>query len=137
LLAYLRDEQGAEVVADAIAVGTAISTVNLAEVLSRAADHDVDPTGLAHQMTDRGLLDGAISVEPFTAEDAIEVAHLRPETRTQGLSLGDRACLALARRLGLPALTADTACLRSILVWCCSRSAVSRGAPQPQCQRGL
>lgn len=109
LLAYLRDEQGAEVVADAIAVGAAISTVNLAEVLSRATDRDGDPNRLVRQMTDRGLLHGAISVEPFTDEDAIEVAHLRPETRVQGLSLGDRACLALARRLALPALTADTA----------------------------
>jgi uncharacterized protein with PIN domain len=38
LLAYLRDEQVADVVADAIAAGAAVSTVNLAEVLSRAAD---------------------------------------------------------------------------------------------------
>jgi ribonuclease VapC len=109
LLAYLRDEPGADVVADAIAGGAAISTVNLAEVLGRAADRDVDPARLAAQMADRGLLGGAISVEAFTDADAIEVARLRPETRAQGLSLGDRACVALARRLGLPALTADTA----------------------------
>jgi ribonuclease VapC len=60
-------------------------------------------------MTDRGLLDGAITVEPFTAADAVEVAHLRSITRKQGLSLGDRACIALAKRLDLPAFTADTA----------------------------
>ena len=109
LLAYLRDEQGSEIVADAIAGGTAISTVNLAEVLSRVADRDGDPARLVGQMVDRGLLGGAISVESFTDKDAVEVARLRPETRGQGLSLGDRACLALARRLGLPALTADAA----------------------------
>jgi ribonuclease VapC len=109
LLAYLRDEPGADVVADAITEGAAISTVNLAEVLGRASDRDADPARLAAQMADRGLLGGAISVEAFTDEDAIEVARLRPETRAQGLSLGDRACVALARRLGLPALTADTA----------------------------
>jgi ribonuclease VapC len=109
LLAYLRDEPGAEVVADAIAEGAAISTVNLAEVLSRVAERDGDPSRLVGEMTDRGLLGGAVSVESFTDEDAIEVARLRPRTRAQGLSLGDRACLALARRLGLPALTADTA----------------------------
>lgn len=109
LLAYLRDEPGAEVVADAIAGGAAISTVNLAEVLGRATGRDGDPARLVGQMADRGLLGGAISVESFTDRDAIEVARLRPETRAQGLSLGDRACLALARRLGLPALTADTA----------------------------
>lgn len=109
LLAYLRDEQGADVVADAIAGGAAISTVNLAEVLSRAADRGGDPVQLAHQMTERGLLDGAISVESLTTADAIEVARLRPATRETGLSLGDRACLALARRLDAPALTADAA----------------------------
>jgi PIN domain nuclease of toxin-antitoxin system len=109
LLAYLRDEQGAEVVADAIADGTAISTVNLTEVLSRAADRGEDSVRLTRQMRDRGLLEGAISIEPFTIEDALEVARLRPATRAQGLSLGDRACIALACRLDLPALTADTA----------------------------
>jgi ribonuclease VapC len=109
LLAYLHDEPGAEIVADAIAGGAAISTVNLAEVLGRATDSDNDPARLAGQMADRGLLGGAISVEPFTDSDAIETARLRPETRAQGLSLGDRACIALARRLCLPALTADTA----------------------------
>ncbi len=109
LLAYLRDEPGADVVADAIAGGAAISTVNLAEVLGRAAEHGDEPARLASQMRERGLLDGAISVESFSDEDAIEVARLRPETRARGLSLGDRACIALARRLGLPALTADTA----------------------------
>jgi PIN domain nuclease of toxin-antitoxin system len=109
LLAYLHDEPGAEAVADAIAEGTAISTANLAEVLERATHGDRDPARLASQMTDRGLLGGAISVESFTDKDAIEVASLRPQTRARGFSLGDRACIALARRLGVPALTADTA----------------------------
>jgi ribonuclease VapC len=109
LLAYLHDEPGAETVADAIAGGTAISAVNLAEVLGRATDGDGDPARLVSQMTDRGLLGGAISVESFTDKDAIEVARLRPQTRARGLSLGDRACIALACRLDLPALTADAA----------------------------
>jgi ribonuclease VapC len=112
LLAYLRDEQGASSVADAIAQGAAISTVNLAEVLSRAADRGSDPGRLVDQMTDRGLLGGAISIEPFTFEDAVEAARLRPQTRERGLSLGDRACLSLTRRLDVPALTADTAWLQ-------------------------
>jgi PIN domain nuclease of toxin-antitoxin system len=109
LLAYLSDERGAELVADAIADGTTISTVNLAEVLSRVSGRGGDPTRLVHEMSDRGLLNGAISVEPFTADDALEVARLRPSTRKRGLSLGDRACVALASRLDLPAFTADTA----------------------------
>jgi PIN domain nuclease of toxin-antitoxin system len=108
LLAHLRDEPGAEVVAEAIANGAVISTVNLAEVFSRVADRGGDPTKLAAELTQSGLLDGAITVEPFTAADAIDAARLRPLTRDAGLSLGDRACLALARRLDAPALTADT-----------------------------
>jgi PIN domain nuclease of toxin-antitoxin system len=55
------------------------------------------------------LLGGAVTVEPFTTADAIEAARLRPLTRAAGLSLGDRACLALARRHGAVAITADAA----------------------------
>jgi ribonuclease VapC len=108
LLAHLRDEPGADVVAEAIASGAVISTVNIAEVFSRAADRGEDPAKLAAELTQSGLLDGAITVEPFTVADAIDAARLRPLTRDAGLSLGDRACLALARRLDAPALTADT-----------------------------
>jgi ribonuclease VapC len=109
LLAYLRDEPGAEVVSEAIAGGTAVSAVNLAELLSRVADRGRDPAALVERMTEGGLLGGAIAVESFTTADAVETARLRPLTRKAGLSLGDRACLALARRLEAPALTADLA----------------------------
>ena len=112
LLAYLADEPGADVVSMTIAGGAAISSVNLAEVLSRVAGSGSDPTDLVEKLTANGLLHGAISVEPFTDTDAIEVARLRPITRAAGLSLGDRACLALAARLDLPALTADAAWAR-------------------------
>lgn len=109
LLAYLADEPGADVVSAAIAGGTVISSVNLAEVLSRVASSGSDPSDLAEKLTVNGLLHGAISVEQFTDTDAIEVARLRPITHAAGLSLGDHACLALASRLELPVLTADTA----------------------------
>jgi ribonuclease VapC len=108
LLAHLRDEPGADVVAEAIASGAIISAVNLAEVFSRVADRGGDPAKLAAELTQSGLLDGAITIEPFTVADAIDAARLRPLTRDAGLSLGDRACLALARRLDAPALTADS-----------------------------
>jgi ribonuclease VapC len=109
LLAYLGNEPGADVVADAIAGGATISTVNLGEALSTLAARGSDPADVASGLTDRGLLDGAIAVEPFTSTDAIEVARLRPLTHSAGLSLADRACLALARRLSTPVLTADQA----------------------------
>ncbi len=109
LLAYLRDEPGAEVVTEAIAEGTAVSTANLAEVLSRFADRGADPRRIARRLNEQGLLHGAIWIEEVTAEDAVEIARLRPLTREAGLSLADRACLALAGRLEVPVLTADSA----------------------------
>jgi ribonuclease VapC len=109
LLAYLDNEAGADVVADAVADGATISTINLAEALSTLAARGSNPADVVMDLTADGLLDGAITVEPFTAADAIEAACLRPRTRSAGLSLGDRACLALGHRLGTPALTADQA----------------------------
>jgi PIN domain nuclease of toxin-antitoxin system len=109
LLAYLGDEAGADVIADAIASGATISTVNLAEALSTLATRGEPPLSVVSALTDRGLLDGAITVEPFTTADATEAARLRPLTRSAGLSLADRACLALARRLPATALTTDQA----------------------------
>jgi ribonuclease VapC len=107
LLAHLGDEAGADIVADAIASGATISTVNLAEALSTLAARGQDPLRVVSDLTDRGLLDGAITVEPFTTADAAEAARLRPLTRSAGLSLADRACLTLTRRLAGAALTAD------------------------------
>jgi ribonuclease VapC len=109
LLAYLHDEDGADVVADAVAQGTYVSSVNLAEVLARFALAGAAPDELAEDLTARGLLGLAVRVEPFTQADAIETARLRPLTRDLGLSLADRACLALARRLDLQVLTSDQA----------------------------
>jgi ribonuclease VapC len=109
LLAHLRDETGAVVVADAIGRGASMSAVNLAEVLSPVSDRGADPDLLADRLAEAGLLHGAVVVEPFTAEDAVACARLRSPTREAGLSLGDRACLALAQRLNAPTLTADTA----------------------------
>ena len=107
LLALLQNEPGAEIVEDAIADGATISTVNLAEALSTMARKGADPAAALATMTERGVIGGAITVEPFTLADAVEAARLRPLTAKAGLSLGDRSCLALARRLGTPALTAD------------------------------
>jgi ribonuclease VapC len=110
LLAYLGGEPGADVVADAIAGGAFVSTLNLAETLSTLAARGANPADIVSALTDRGLLDGAIVVEPFTAADAIEAARLRPLTRNAGLSLADRGCLALAHRLATPVLTAPPLC---------------------------
>ncbi|BDG30120.1 type II toxin-antitoxin system VapC family toxin [Thermus thermophilus] len=109
LLALLKGEPGAERVAEVLERGAYLSAVNLAEVLSKLADWGEDPAEAQARMEGVGLLGAAVEVLPFTGEDALEVARLRALTRAYGLSFGDRACLALARRLGLPALTAERA----------------------------
>lgn len=78
LLAHLHDEPGAATVARALGEGATISAVNLAEVLSPLASRGADPRRVARELSRRGLVGGALGVEPFTGEDAIEVARLRP-----------------------------------------------------------
>lgn len=107
LLAYLQGEPGAEVVAYALVQGAAISTVNWAEVLSKLAERGQDPDMVATHLTEQGLLDKAIVIYPLDETLARAVAKLYLPTRSAGLSLGDRACLALALSLGLPALTSE------------------------------
>jgi ribonuclease VapC len=102
LLALLRGEPGSEQVRNAIAQGAAISAVNLSEVVAKLSDSGV-PDAEIHQAIDPLRLETI----PFDEELAYRAGLLRPLTRQLGLSLGDRACLALAERLGWPALTAD------------------------------
>jgi ribonuclease VapC len=102
LMAHLNEEQGAMPVRKAMERGAAISVANWAEVLSKSAMAGDDPRRLAEDLRD------AVILEPITEADCIEIAKLRPVTIAQGLSLADRACLVLAARLGVPALTADS-----------------------------
>ena len=107
LLAYLNDEAGAGVVEEALPRGATISSVNLAEVLSKLAEVGEDPLDVTENLRRRGLLGGKIVVSPLSEDDAVVIARLHRSTRALGLSLGDRACLGLALRLKVPALTAD------------------------------
>lgn len=107
LIAYLRKEPGGERVAEAMADGLVMSSVNLSEVLSKLAEAGAQPDQALEAMVERGIVGGTVTIDDFTQADALSVARLRPLTRHVGLSLGDRACFALAGRLGLSALTAD------------------------------
>lgn len=102
LLALLQQETGAVRVAQAITVGAAISTVSVSEVVAKLSEAGVPDDVIRAALEQLGL-----ETVPFDAELAYAAGLLRRETRQAGLSLGDRACLALARRLSLPALTAD------------------------------
>jgi ribonuclease VapC len=101
LIAYLREEPGADIVGTSLR-GSAISTVNLAEVATRFFELGMLEAEL--RATIRRL---SIEVAPLDEGLAYEAAKLRQPTRRFGLSLGDRACLALASRLECPVLTAD------------------------------
>ena len=102
LLAFLQDEEGAELVAEELATGALCGAANWSEVAQKvlAAGRDWDLV--------RALLTSYdLHVEPVVADDAEWAA--RRWQAGEGLSLGDRLCLALAARKRAVALTADTA----------------------------
>ena len=81
-----------------------ISAVNAAEVVSRLVER-----GASDAAAEAALPDLMVEVIPFDAAQALAAGLLRRATRAAGLSLGDRACLALARSENLAAVTADRA----------------------------
>lgn len=103
LIAMLRDEAGASKVADVLAAAR-MSAVNYAEVIS----HFVR-AGMPEREVDAMLDPLPIDVVPLDKGLARLAGRLRTLTVEAGLSLGDRCCLALAARDGLPAWTADRA----------------------------
>jgi ribonuclease VapC len=110
LLAYLLAEPGGDVVRDILAEQVAVmSAVNWAEVLSRLASAGADPYEVAQRLASEAALGDVLTVVALTGSDGPAIARLRPTTRHLGLSLADRACLALAQRLELPVVTTDRA----------------------------
>jgi PIN domain nuclease of toxin-antitoxin system len=101
LLAYLQDEPGNETI-EPMLDESAISSVNWAEVVQKSVAGGVEVDGLREDVEALG-----VSVLPFTAEEAETTGRLWLETRSAGLSLGDRACLSVGIRLGVPVLTTD------------------------------
>jgi ribonuclease VapC len=102
LLALLHREPGGEHVEQAVTSGATISAVNLAKVVGKLADAGVPEDAIRAALEPLGL-----AVVAFDESLALRTGLLRPITRSAGLSLGDRACLALAQHLDLPALTGE------------------------------
>ena len=100
-LAVVHDEPGADA-AIRMLPDAAMSTVNFSEVVAKLAGR-----GASHDEIRTTLEKTPAEIVPFNEPQAIDAGMLRPVTRTRGLSFGDRACLALARALGQPVLTAD------------------------------
>lgn len=101
LLALLNAERGADIVAEALPV-CVISAVNLTEVVAKLCEAGV-PEATVHQ----ALQPLGLEVIPFDEAQAYQAGMLRTATQEMGVSLGDRACLNLAKLLGVKALTAD------------------------------
>jgi PIN domain nuclease of toxin-antitoxin system len=103
LLAFLHDEPGAEQVRRAFD-DALVSTVNWAEVIQKSLRREADVGGMRAEFAEVGVI-----FEPFTAAQAETAARLWESTRQHGLSLVDRACLALAIEKQAVVLTADRA----------------------------
>ena len=99
VLALLQEEQGADEV-ERLLDGSLMSCVNLSEVLQKAEQHGVDTEGLEVDLEALG-----VEFRDFDISSARPTAEAW--TRGSGLSLGDRACLALAGHLGGTAVTTD------------------------------
>lgn len=103
VLVFLHDEPGSERVWSVLSQAV-VGTVNWSEVVQKALRRQVDITGMREEFVQAGVV-----FSPFTVEQAEIAALLWDKTRHLGLSLGDRACLALAMEQQLPILTADRA----------------------------
>lgn len=105
ILALLNSETGSEVV-QSMLPAAAVSTVNLAEVSARLAAAGMPGSEIREVISLLGL-----SIVDFDQETAFSSGELYNAARPAGLSLGDRACLALAKKMGAVAVTADRAWL--------------------------
>jgi PIN domain nuclease of toxin-antitoxin system len=102
VLAVLLQEPGQDAVKAALASGAGISTANLAEVMTRLVKDGMPP-----ERAERALAALPMTLHELDYNLAVQIGAMFALTRPFGLSLGDRACLALATREQLPALTAD------------------------------
>ena len=102
VLAILNEERGAERLTPEMLGAAACSTVNLAEVQGKLVER-----GLSAEDAWEAALSPIREAVAFTAEQAGVAGSLIAETRARGLSLGDRACLALGMAWKAAVYTAD------------------------------
>ena len=104
VLALIHDEPGADVVAAALP-GASLGTPNLAEIIGKLVDVDIEASHIQQLLSVAG-----VNLEPLLVEDAALAGAMRALAGGRALSLGDRCCLALTVR-STPAevLTADRA----------------------------
>lgn len=103
ILAFYFAEPGIEIV-QKVMFGSLVSSVNYSEAISKALDRGRVLDNVVGSFTQMGLI-----VVPHDQPLALRTGALRLATRRLGLSIGDRACLALAERERLPVYTTDRA----------------------------
>lgn len=101
LLALLNSEPGSRIVEESLS-SAAVSAFNLSEVVSKLSERGMPEAEVRTALEGLGL-----DVRPFDTAMAYSAGTLRPATRGLGLSLGDRACLALGLSLSAAVLTTD------------------------------
>jgi PIN domain nuclease of toxin-antitoxin system len=103
LLAFLNQEKGSEIITQYLD-RSAMSSINLSEVIAKLVDRNM-PEDVIQELVSQLKID----IIPVDQEQAVTAGFLRSQTRSMGLSLGDRICLALGLQLNLPVLTTDRA----------------------------
>jgi ribonuclease VapC len=101
VLAHINNEPGSERISHLFG-DAVISAVNFAEVITKLAEWQVAMETARSALSRYGL-----QIVVFDERLAERTGALRFKTKAFGLSLGDRACLALAEWLRLPVLTTD------------------------------
>lgn len=100
-MAVINEEPGSAI-AEEFFPGAAVSVFNVAEVVAKLSDY-----GMPLVIVEKVIAGLQLEIHDGDLAQALRNGELREVTRQSGLSLGDRACLALANKLGLPAVTAD------------------------------
>ncbi len=107
IIAFLQGEPGSEIVGQALhSQRCVVSVANQAEVIAKALDRGAEPDAIKTILADL-----AYQVVDIPVGDGEQAGWMRGQTKSIGLSLGDRLCLALAQRLKARVLTADCAWL--------------------------
>jgi PIN domain nuclease of toxin-antitoxin system len=102
LLAFIKDESVYSAELESLLPKSVISSVNACEVATVMIR-----LGIPDDTID-GLINETIgSIIPFDTHHSLLAAKLWKITKGYGLSLGDRACLALGQHMNLPVYTAD------------------------------
>jgi ribonuclease VapC len=101
LIALIKNEKGAEIVEQLLGQ-IVMSTLNISEAAGILID-----LGMPEEECKNSIEPYVDLVVPLDMEQSFEMAYLKKLTSNKGLSIGDRACIALGIKMKLPIYTAD------------------------------